>query len=378
MYRDTIFGQYTDHYRPLFMSHRQTDRAWLHREVIPITYILTELGIAEERGLDPLQLAMQAGISKTALTNPHAQVTPLSHAWLMLLIIERTGNNGLGFEVGLRLPPTAHGNLGYAMLSCASLREALILLERFWYLRERGAYIQLIEEEQLAIVELQTEVLFPPSLRPVFFDCLLASIFRLVQLLLGETATIGEFWLDYPQPDYYQTYRHLLPPVHYNMPGIQGRLPLGMLDRPLIMSNPESLKQTLALCEMESAIQGNSELAFLRLVQQQFRCCGEYPSAEQVAERLHMSLRTLRRKLEVEGSSYKQLLENARRRDAIRLLDNPQLEIQQIASLLGYMDPTNFSRAFRQWTNKTPREYRQLRQPLLRAKLPARFSGDDD
>ena len=347
------------------MPIKPTDRSWLHREVIPITYILTELSIAEERGLNPLELAMQAGISQAALANPQAQVTPLSHAWLMLLIIERTGNNGLGFEVGLRLPPTAHGNLGYAMLSCANLREALMLLERFWYLRERGAYIQLIEEAPLAMVELQTEVLFPSSLRPVFFDCLLASIFRLVQLLLGESEKIGEFWLDYPQPDYYQNYRHLLPPVHYNMPAIQGRLPLGMLDRPLIMSNPESLKHTLALCEMESAIQGNHELAFLRLVQQQFKSCGEYPSAEQVAEKLHMSLRTLRRKLEAEGSSYTQLLENARRRDAIRLLDNPQLEIQQIAELLGYNNPTNFSRAFRQWTNKTPREYRQLRQPPL-------------
>lgn len=357
------------------MPGKPTDRSWLHREVIPITYILTELSIAEERGLDPLQLAMQAGISKAALANPQAQVTPMSHAWLMLLIIERSGNNGLGFEVGLRLPPTAHGNLGYAMLSCGCLREALMLLERFWYLRERGAYIQLIEEEQLAMVQLQTEVLFPPSLRPVFFDCLLASIFRLVQLLLGENEKIGEFWLDYPEPDYYQDYKHLLPPVHYNMPAIQGRLPLSLLNRPLIMSNPESLKHTLALCEMESAMQGNCTLDFIRLVQQQFKQCGEYPSAEQVAEKLHVSLRTLRRKLEAEGSGYKQLLESARRRDAIRLLDNPQLDIRQIAELLGYNTPTNFSRAFRQWTSKTPREYRQLRQPLLKGKLPSRFSS---
>lgn len=357
------------------MPSKPADHSWLHREVIPITYILTELSIAEERGLDPLQLAMQAGINKTALSNPHAQVTPMSHAWLMLLIIERSGNRGLGFEVGLRLPPTAHGNLGYAMLSCANLRAALVLLERFWYLRERGAYIQLIEEEHMAMVELQTEVLFPPALRPVFFDCLLASIFRLVQLLLGETEKIGEFWLDYPEPDYYHHYQHLLPPVHYNMPAIQGRLAVSLLNRPLIMSNPESLKHTLSLCEMESAIQGNSELDFIRRVQQQFTLSGEYPSAEQVAEKLHISIRTLRRKLEAEGSSYKQLLENARRRDAIRLLDNPQLEIQQIAELLGYNTPTNFSRAFRQWTSKTPREYRQLRQPPLKSRLPARFSG---
>lgn len=349
------------------MTSKAPDRDWLHRAVIPITYIQIELLIAEERGLNPLLLAEEAGIHKEILANPAGLVSPLSHAWLMFLIIERTGNNGLGFEVGLRLPPTAHGNLGYAMLSCGSLRQALLLLERFWYLRERGAHIQLFEQDELAIVELKTEALFPAILRPVFFDCLLATIYRLIQLLLGDMSQLGEFWLDYPEPEYYSLFKDRLPPVHYNMPAIQGRIPIAVLDRPLIMSNPEALKQAIAQCKRESALQGIEQDDFLNIVREQFNLTHGYPTPEILAERLHISIRTLRRRLQDEGTGYKFLLENARRRDSVHLLNNPDIEIQKVAELLGYVNPTNFTRAFRQWTGKTPREYRALRQPLIKS-----------
>ena len=50
--------------------------------------------------------------------------------------------------------------------------------------------------------------------------------------------------------------------------------------------------------------------------------------------------------------------EEARRRDACRLLDEPELEIRRIAELLGYADPANFTRAFKSWTGRAPREWR--------------------
>jgi len=86
-----------------------------------------------------------------------------------------------------------------------------------------------------------------------------------------------------------------------------------------------------------------------------------YPSLEAVAERLNMSTRTLRRRLQDQGPGFMDLLHAARRRDALSLLTRPALEVAQIAQMLGYADPANFTRAFRQWTGLTPSAWRTSR-----------------
>ena len=68
----------------------------------------------------------------------------------------------------------------------------------------------------------------------------------------------------------------------------------------------------------------------------------------------------MRRKLQSQGSNYKKLLEDARRRDAITLIDSHDIEIAKVALMLGYTNPANFSRAFKQWTGSTPSQYRTL------------------
>ena len=76
------------------------------------------------------------------------------------------------------------------------------------------------------------------------------------------------------------------------------------------------------------------------------------------AARLHITPRTFRRRLQEQGSGYRLLLEEARRRDSCRLLAQPEPDIRRISELLGYADPANFTRAFRQWTGCTPSEWR--------------------
>ena len=71
-----------------------------------------------------------------------------------------------------------------------------------------------------------------------------------------------------------------------------------------------------------------------------------------------MTTRTLRRKLHTEGNTYSSLTEKIRLRDAIKLLDEPGLEIARIGELLGYNDAANFTRAFRRQTGLTPSAYR--------------------
>src|SRR5262249_43239654 len=84
-----------------------------------------------------------------------------------------------------------------------------------------------------------------------------------------------------------------------------------------------------------------------------------YADLERVAARLLMSGRTLKRKLQERGTTFRALLDDARFRQARHLLENPDLDIQQVALALGYRDPACFTRAFRRWSGRTPSQARR-------------------
>jgi AraC-like DNA-binding protein len=78
------------------------------------------------------------------------------------------------------------------------------------------------------------------------------------------------------------------------------------------------------------------------------------PTVTQAARRLHLSVRSLHRRLAEAGLSYQQLVDEARRERAAELLVEPQRKLGDIAAALGYRDPANFSRAFRRWYGVPP------------------------
>ena len=85
-----------------------------------------------------------------------------------------------------------------------------------------------------------------------------------------------------------------------------------------------------------------------------------------MAQALHLSQRTLQRRLQEEGTSYQQLLDDTRRDMAEQYLQQPGLTLLEVAYLLGFADPSNFFRAFRRWFGCTPNEYRARRQGVAR------------
>jgi AraC-like DNA-binding protein len=78
-----------------------------------------------------------------------------------------------------------------------------------------------------------------------------------------------------------------------------------------------------------------------------------------VAKQLHMSERTMARRLDEEGTTFRELLDEIRHRLALRHVAAQALELNEIAFLLGFSQVTAFHRAFKRWTGKTPLEYRR-------------------
>ena len=83
-----------------------------------------------------------------------------------------------------------------------------------------------------------------------------------------------------------------------------------------------------------------------------------YPTVEQGAGCVGVSVRTLQRRLHHHGLTYSELVEHVRHEEACRLLQEHGRGIAEIAVRLGYSDPSHFSRAFRRWEGISPRVYR--------------------
>ena len=83
------------------------------------------------------------------------------------------------------------------------------------------------------------------------------------------------------------------------------------------------------------------------------------PSVGRTAGRFGVSSRSLQRHLAQQGTAYWELVESARYELAVRFLRQSNLSVSTIASMLGYSDPSSFSRAFLRWSGKSPRNWRK-------------------
>jgi AraC-like DNA-binding protein len=134
-----------------------------------------------------------------------------------------------------------------------------------------------------------------------------------------------------------------------------------VLDTPFVTHNADLLDALLpSLDEQVARTRGNG---FLDDVRQAIakRMSGERPSAEKVAHELATSARTLQRRLGEHGTTYQEVLDDVRRHTARRLLGAEGIEIAETAFLLGFEELNSFTRAFRSWEGKTPKQWRAIR-----------------
>ena len=87
---------------------------------------------------------------------------------------------------------------------------------------------------------------------------------------------------------------------------------------------------------------------------------GQRPGIQDLARELHVSTRTLQRRLLQQGISFQRLLEEARRELAHHYLLHSSRELNETAYLLGYEDANSFFRAFHQWEGTSPGQWRIL------------------
>lgn len=131
------------------------------------------------------------------------------------------------------------------------------------------------------------------------------------------------------------------------------------VEQKVVTANYDLLRVLVAHAEEKSAKRAQ-ERAFISTVRHSIinLIKPEFPSIEQVAAHLNISARTLQRKLQDEGQSYRILIDSLKKEFAISYLKRSDLNISQVAYLLDYNDVSAFTRSFKRWTGESPNAYR--------------------
>ena len=333
------------------------------RPFIPMTYPRLLVDIAGEHGVALTDCLAGTGLREEELADPSATIRPSQYEPLARNILRLTENPGLCYEFGMRFRPTAHGFLGYAAMCCSTLGEALDLTVRFFPLRVGEALSLRVDREGPQVVVTLREQGEVGDLRQFLFESLLIGLYLDSVHLVGEAPQRREveIWLSHDEPSYYHHYKDRLPiELVYGKTRDQIRFPGDYLDRPLLMANPSAAQQAVLFCERElEDYRQREEADWVRQVRRAMvKQEGGYYSLEEVAAVLHLSVRTLKRRLKEHGANYHRILKEARLERAVALLKEGET-VQTVAFQLGYQDPANFTRAFRRWTGCSPSDYRQ-------------------
>lgn len=313
----------------------------------------------EHIGVPPAALLRQAKLPATLHLNEQGQVTTAQFFALWKALEELKPEPGLGLKLVQSADTAVHPPSSLAAFYARDYRDGLLRIARFK---------RLCSPEQLQVRESADEckiaVEWPYASEPepaISTDVTFASLVELGRRGTGQHLTPKRVELIRPRPgsDVYQKYFDC--PIRYGASRNLLILKPADLDRPFPGHNRELLEiLTPALASALGELQARSSIKEqVKVVLKRSLASGR-PELSDVARDLGVSDRTLQRRITVEGTSFRELLVEARQELGRQLLSDPTAEIEEVACLLGYQDASSFYRAFRYWEGVTPSRWREL------------------
>lgn len=317
--------------------------------------------VALRRGATMEEVCKAIGVTQATLENPEAiaNLDQSIKAWE--LAMRYSGDPFLGLHLGETTSPGLVGMVGYFMESSPDLQTAFHNLIEFSRLVDsEPTHIEVRGEEfilHLPVDPLWVE-LSPETARQVL-DHGFSSIPNFIKLLCGKAIHPIRVSSPFPRPSDTREYARIFKaePL-FNQPSAYVAFRLQDMQMPLIGHNPVLNKVFKELLEKAIARSGTAvSIAndVRRVILQKF--ISTIPQLPEVAELLHVSPRTLQRRLKDEGVTFQGIVESVKSEMAIGMLKKPGLTVNEIAYKLGYMEPNVFRRAFKKWTGRSPREY---------------------
>ena len=294
--------------------------------------------------------------------NPsQARVTLDQIVGLYQLTAVETGDEMMGLW-SRPVRPRALQHLLTSVREATSLPSALYRFSTFWNL--------LLDDYQLELTEIDGAwrlALAPLTERPVqkFGHMLILKLAHgLVSWLARQEVPVKEVGFTFQRPGFEQDYAVIFPaPVIFETAQTYISFELGKLG-PVQTRSTTELDQFLENAPRDWIFtRSHAHTQALRVRSYLNQMGWENANLAEAAHSMHMTPRTLIRRLHADGTSFQSIKDDLRRDIAIRHLSIGEKNIEAIAHEVGFSSAANFHRAFQRWTGSTPRAYRRRTSP---------------
>ena len=318
-----------------------------------------------ERGLPVEALLNGTGLSINDLADPVRLITPDQEQRVFANAAQLSNSVATALQLGQRMRISAYGQLGYAMLSSATLGQAIRVM--LGHPNMLGSYFRLSSEslDGSTIALRASEYLQSPELYLFNLELCFSSIKAMLDDVLGQPLPLASLHLQGPTQGHLDRFVEFFGdcPVSAGQPFSEMTFDASWLAAPLPLADPVTHRDALEQCQLIEArfTRASSPLA-VEVVTRLRQSLDAPPSLEQLADHFHCTPRTLRRHLNQTGRGYQKILDDLRYQHAQTLLAEPELPISRIAEQLGFSETASFRHAFLRWSGLSPRSWRQTRQ----------------
>ena len=299
------------------------------------------------------------GLDRGLFSSPHGLIPSVDFARVLDETARATGDDCFGLHFGERFHPKDIGPLVYVVLHSPTIAVALDNVARYLRVHNEAAHVSFAIDEKWGY--LRHVLAIPADLRRQHDEYSLAVGLRTIRLIAGSEWTPVEVQFEHkPPPETHEHARVFGAPVAFDRPANAFVVEREFCERQVPAADARLypiLKRYLDrdLDEMPPA---DDLLAAVRKEISDAVTNGD-PTLTQIAMKIAIAPRTLQRRLKEQGADFKKLVNETRRRFALRYLQDRNNTLTEVAYLLGYAEVSAFNRAFKRWTRATPSEYRR-------------------
>lgn len=313
-------------------------------------------------GADVEGIVARSGQSLEALQNPDIRFPFEVGIQLAFEAAKTLGDEALGLHLAEKYQPGSFGVLDYLAHSSRSLGDAITRLCRYNRLLQDAveSVLEVTGERAVLFNRLLGDVVLPPGV----VENSLANHIVIGRELTGIDLIPLEVQFQHAAPSYQAEHARIFKaPIRFNAERDALVLPARFLELPLRNADPGLCaildRHAKILLESLPRVARFSQRV-RELIVAELR--DGAPTSASIAQKLDMSDRTLRRRMQEEGTSFDALLDSLRRDLSERYLQQRELSIEEVALMLGYSEAGAFRRAFRRWHELSPAQYRAARR----------------
>jgi AraC-like DNA-binding protein len=329
---------------------------------VAICFVAAALQDVRARRLDADALLKQVGLSPGLLHSSQARVSAKHYGALWRLVALTLDDEFFGQD-SRRMKVGSFAMVCHSLLNCKTLRQALDRSLRFYALildDIRGTLDVAGSEASVTLHQAQGA---PP--RVFAHEVLLMLLHGVACWLVGRRIAIKRAQFSYPEPEHSAEYRLMYSTsISFQAPNTAIVFDAAHLELPIVQ-NERTVKEFLRNAPENILVKYKNRSSLGAKIRRRLRQSlpGNLPEFDALAEEMHLTPATLRRRLHEEGTYYQAIKDQLRRDLAIGYLSHSKRSAMDIGLELGFSERSAFHRAFKKWTGASPGEFRRRLQP---------------